>query len=45
MPQIDRNDEIDGIEKIEGIELIPRRGRQHSVNNPQNELKVGRVQH
>ena len=27
MPQIDQNDEIDGIEKIDGIGLISRRGR------------------
>ena len=27
MPQIDRNDQIDGIEKIEGIELYIKKGQ------------------
>ena len=33
MRWIDRNDEIDGIEKIDQIELISRRGSQHSFEH------------
>ena len=33
MRRVDRNDEIDGIEKIDQIELISRRGSQHSFEH------------